>query len=91
MAVNRFINLSNSGQVAAGACILEGMYVNSTSSGTVKLYHGTSGADTGTPMNGTITPAIGYHYLGSLDATAGVYASLSNTINVTFHIRQEDR
>ena len=87
---NSFINLSTSGAVLSGEGILEGMYVNSTSSGTVILFHGTSEVNSGDPIAGKITPVIGYHYLGSLKTTAGVYASFGGTLNATFHIRSED-
>ena len=87
---NTFKNLSSSGAVITGAGILSGMYVHSTSSGTIKLWHGTSEANTGAPIGNTMTPAAGYHYLGDLDTSAGVYAGIANTIDVTFHIRVAD-
>ncbi len=87
----KYINLTSSGAVFAGEGILSGMYVNSTSSGTVKLLHalnltGTAYADEGDgkAIAGVITPAIGYHNLSNLHATVGVYAWMSGTIDVTF-------
>lgn len=91
MAVKtRVVNLSASGQVITGECWLEGFYVNSTSSGTLKLWHGTAGANTGEPISDTMTPAVGWHYLAGLHATAGIYAGIANTLNVSFHYRTAD-
>lgn len=88
---NRPKVLTASGLVANGECVLSGMYVNSTSSGTITLYNSAStSVDSGVNLGGTITPAVGYHSLGNLHATAGVYAVLANTINVTFHIKESD-
>lgn len=87
--VNRFVNLTASGQLLAGGGVIESMYVNSTSSGTMIIYHGTAAANTGRVISaGTLTPAAGFHYLGNLDATAGAYVELGGTIDVTFHIQE---
>lgn len=90
---NKPYNLTAStNSVRAGECWLEGMYVNSTSSGVIHLYNGTSTAvQLGSTLGGDITPGAGYHYLGNLHATAGLSVQLvSGTINVTLHIREED-
>jgi hypothetical protein len=89
----KFKNLTSSAVVAAGDCILEGMYVNSTSSGEIHIYHSATGTTETQvwPIAGTMTPAAGYHYLGNLHATAGVYVGVqAGTINVTFFTRESD-
>lgn len=74
------VNLTSSGAISTGACQLLGFYVNSTSSGTVVIKDGGSG---GTAISGTITPAIGWHSFPAQIGTSA-YATLANTINVTF-------
>jgi len=86
-----FVNLTSSGQVAVGGCVVDSMYVNSTSSGVIRLYNGLTAVDTGAIIGGNITPAAGFHFLGNLDSTVGLYCSVvSGTIDVTFHIRNRD-
>ena len=75
-------NLTASGAVKAGECWLAGMYVNSTSTGTVKLYDYLTAS--GTVIFNTITPAIGYHSLGNVHCTIGCYADIGGTLDVTF-------
>lgn len=88
--MNTYKNLTASGIVIPGEGVLEGMYVNSTTSGTLILYASPSSAtNVGRIIStGTITPAAGYHYLGNIHSTAGVYAALGETINITFHIKE---
>lgn len=83
MPANSYKNLTASGQIKAGFGRLVGMYVNSTSGGTVKLWNSLSA--TGDVMNNTITPAVGYHKLGNAAFTTGCYATLGGTIDVTFY------
>lgn len=89
--------LSASGQVAGGTAMsttplqgaenttlpgtIMGFYVNSTSSGTIVLSAGS--ASGGTALTGTITPAVGWHTL-PITSPTGIYATLANTISVTF-------
>lgn len=88
---NTFANLSASGVVINGEGILSGMYVNSTTSGAIVLYSGVTATNTGKVIGGTITPAIGYHNLGNLHATAGVYVGIpTGAINVTFFVKSTD-
>jgi hypothetical protein len=86
--MNSYKNLSASGAVIPGEGVLESMFVNTT--GSMILYASPSAAaNTGRIIStATITPAAGFHYLGSIHSTAGVYCSISNgnTLNVTFHI-----
>jgi hypothetical protein len=85
----KFVNLTSSGAVITGEGVLTDMYVNSTSSGAFKLVHGdgTTYADTGNTRGGVITPAAGYHNLGNIHATAGIYLwGTAGTFDVTLHI-----
>lgn len=78
-----YVNLTASALVRTGAGILVGMYVNSTSSGTIKLWDNTSAATT--VINNTITPAIGYHPLGNTAFATGLYATIASTLDVTLY------
>jgi len=77
-----YTNLTASGQVLAGEGWVAGMYVNSTSSGTVKLYDYLTAS--GEVIFNTITPAVGYHSLGNVHCTIGCYAEVGATLDVTF-------
>lgn len=76
-------NMTASAVVRTGTGILVGMYVNSTSTGTIKLWDNT--AASGTVLNNTITPAIGYHSLGNAIFSTGLYATIANTLDVTLY------
>lgn len=78
-----YSNITASVLVRTGAGILVGMYVNSTSSGTIKFWDNTSAATT--VINNTITPAIGYHPLGGASFATGLYATIANTLDVTLY------
>lgn len=75
-------NLTASGQVLAGEGWVAGMYVNSTSAGTVKLYDYLTAS--GAVIFNTITPAIGWHSLGNVHCATGCYAAIGTTLDVTF-------
>lgn len=78
-----YSNITASALVRTGAGILVGMYVNSTSSGTIKFWDQTSAA---VPViNNTITPAVGYHPLGNAAFATGLYATIANTLDVTLY------
>ena len=75
------INLTASGVVSKAGGQLLGFYVNSTSSGTVVLRSGaTSGASA---VTGTITPSAGWNP-APFDFPNGCYATIANTLDVTF-------
>lgn len=78
-----YTNITASTLIRTGAGILVGMYVNSTSSGTIKFWDNTSAATT--VINNTITPAIGYHPLGNAAFTTGLYATIGSTLDVTIY------
>lgn len=87
--VTKYVNLTASAIVQAGAGVLHGMYVNSTSSGTVKLWDGL--AATPTVINNTITPAVGFHFLGDVRFNTGLYAEMGGTSrDITFYIKIAD-
>lgn len=83
MPENTYKNMTATGAVKTGFGRLVGMYVNSTSAGTVKLWDNTSAA--GTVINNTITPAIGYHNLGNISFNTGCFATIGGTLDVTFY------
>lgn len=58
---------------------LIGFYVNSTTAGTI-VFHDADGATN--PVTGTITPAIGWHFLPISFGTA-LHIVIGGTINVT--------
>ena len=74
------VNLTASGAIYGGKAKLIGFYVASTSSGTLILKDGGS---SGTAITGTITPAVGWHWLPA-DFATSAYATIANTLNVTF-------
>jgi len=78
-----YTNITASTLIRTGAGILVGMYVNSTSTGTIKFWDNTSAATT--VINNTITPAIGWHNLGNAAFTTGLYATIASTLDVTIY------
>lgn len=83
MTDSTYRNLTASALVKTGYGTLKGMYVNSTTAGTIKFWDNTSAATT--VINNTITPAVGYHNLGSVAFTTGLYATIGGTLDVTLH------
>lgn len=82
---SQYANKTASALIKTGKGVLRGMYVNSTSSGTIKFWDNTSAA--GTIINNTITPAIGYHSLGNAAFTIGLYVSIGATLDVTLYFQ----
>lgn len=84
MTSSTYLNLTASGSVKTGQGVLKGMYVNSTNAGTIKFWDNTAGS--GTVINNTITPAIGYHDLGGAAFSTGCYATIGGTaLDVTLY------
>lgn len=83
MGGSKYTNLTASALVKTGAGILKGMYVNTTTGGTIKFWDNTSAATT--VINNTITPAVGYHNLGNANFNTGLYATIANTLDVTLY------
>jgi hypothetical protein len=78
------VNLTSSGAITAGANgSMLGFYVNSTNAGTLVIKDGGSG---GTARTGTITPAVGWHFLPLMGvSSSGLYATIAGTaLDVTF-------
>ena len=80
---NNYANKTASALIKTGRGTLVGMYVNSTSAGTIKLWDNTSAATT--VINNTITPGIGYHNLGNVAFNTGLYATIGGTLDVTIY------
>lgn len=76
-------NITATGVVTANPGTLTGFYVNSTTTGTLVLKDGGSG---GTAITGTITPAIGWHFLpASFGKAGGLHATIAGSaLDVTF-------
>ena len=74
-------NLTATGAVTSNPGTLIGFYVNSTTAGTIVFRDGGSA---GTVITGTITPAIGWHYLpAGFGLAGGLHATIANTLDVT--------
>jgi hypothetical protein len=71
--------------VKNGLGILRGMYVNSTSSGTIKIYDSLTQANT--VMFNTITPAVGFHNFGDVAFNTGLSVTIGGTLDVTLIYR----
>lgn len=84
---NKFINITSSQLVKTykgTTNILVGMFVNSTSSGTIKFWDSLTAA--GTVINNTITPAAGNYYaLGNAGFSTGLFATIGGTLDVTLY------
>lgn len=83
----KYTNLTASALIKTGFGSIKGMYVNSTSAGTIKFWDNTSAATT--VINNTITPAVGYHALGPAPEGAsfanGLYVTIGGTLDVTIY------
>ena len=77
------INFTGTGNVTSATgtqpVAVTGFYVNSTSSGTLVFRSGGSG---GTVIDGTITPAIGWHWF-PIVSDPPLHVTVGGTINVT--------
>lgn len=78
------VNLTATGVISECAGGLLGFFVNSTSSGTIVLSTGGSATSGGTAITGTITPTAGTFYRFPAQINDRLYATLANTIDVTF-------
>jgi len=83
MTSTKYTNLTASTLIKTGYGRLVGMYVNSTTAGTIKFWDNTSAATT--VINNTITPAVGYHNLGNVAFSTGLFATIGGTLDVTLH------
>lgn len=90
LKAGRAVNLTASGAITAEArTSILGFYVNSTNAGTLVVKDGGSG---GAALTGTITPAIGWHFLPVTGGSgSGLYATIGGTaLNVTFIVMPPD-
>lgn len=76
------VNRTTTGDVTTANCVLLGFYVNSTTAGTVVFRKGGSA---GTVLNGTITPAIGFHRFPA-SCPGGLHVTVGGTIDATFFV-----
>ena len=92
MAVNTWVAMTSSVQVLAGKGTIEGLYVFTTSSGLLRLFHGTTATNTGKIITtANWTPVAGWNYLGNIDCTAGLYVGLqAGSINGMFLRRERN-
>jgi hypothetical protein len=79
------INLTSSGQVLTAPGTVKGFFVNSTSSGTIRIADALS-AGSGY-VGGVITPGAGQFYQYPAMVANGCYITISGTIDVTFFVR----
>ena len=76
------INSATSTELKKGAGELVGFYVTSTSSGTITFYDDNDGTCSSGQKTGTITPAVGWHFL-PLPFSTAICALTASTIDVT--------
>ena len=79
-----YTKLTASGQVLAGEGWLAGMYVNTTTTGSIALYDYLEATGDTLLMFNASSPSIGYHSLGNVHCTTGCYADLGAAADVTF-------
>jgi hypothetical protein len=79
--IGQYKNMTATANVLPRQGALLGFYVNSTTGGTIQFYDSAT-TGTGTPITGVITPVVGWHEI-PVGVTAGVYAVIANTLNVT--------
>lgn len=79
---NTGTNISANTLIRTGQTVIRGIYVNSTSSGVLKIWDNTSAA--GTVKFNNFTPAVGWQNLGDVLCSTGLYVSvISGTIDCT--------
>ncbi len=76
-----WVRVTATGIVLAFPCQIIGLYANSTSGGTIRMSDSASGA--GSPVGGTITPALGMQWFPAIFLN-GLFVTISGTLDVTF-------
>ena len=76
------VNATATGNISTADCAMLGFYVNSTTGGTIVFRKGGSG---GTVLDGTITPAIGFHRFPA-SCKGGCHVTIANTLDVTVFV-----
>lgn len=84
----RPVNITATGTVCAGSCVLIGFYVNNTTAGTLVLRTGANGTSSGTAIGGTITPAIGFNDYHAI-CPGGLHATVGGAIDATFMVVEQ--
>lgn len=82
----QYVNGTADKQVKVGAGKLYGIFCNSTSTGTFKLYDSGASSTSDPAICGTVTPAAGGSYLQSAAGmffSKGLYIDIANTIDYT--------
>lgn len=78
------VEIATSGVVSSVPCKVAGFFVNSTSSGTLKLWDNAT-AGSGTVLNNTISlSTVGFYPLANMQTVNGLYATIGGTLDVTF-------
>lgn len=75
-------------ETTANAGTILGFLCNSTTSGTVVLAFATAAGGAGTAFTGTITPTAGTWYPLPVSSPTGIYATIANTLSLTFVVVQ---
>lgn len=78
------VNLTASALAKTGPGFLHGIFVATTTSGTIKLWDNTSAA--GTVLVNTFTPTAPGWYELPFAFTTGLYVTIANTIDCTLSI-----
>lgn len=78
----RYVNITTSQAIKASNGWLTGVFVNSSTSGTLKLYDNPSAAS-GTVICNTFTPSLGWNPL-PVHFQLGLYATVGGTLDCTF-------
>jgi hypothetical protein len=81
MGGTAYLNITSSQAIKATSGILTGIFVNSSSSGTLKLYD--NAAATGTVICNTFSPTVGWNPLPVM-FQSGLYATVGGTLDCTF-------
>lgn len=85
---SNYVDLTASALVKTGPGILVGMFVNSTSAGTIKFWDSTTAS--GTVINNTITPAAGQFYKLGNASFQNLYATIGGTaLDVTLYYQRQ--
>jgi len=74
------VRLTSTNAISLQAGHLIGFYVASTTLGTIVLR---DGGASGTQVTGTITPAVGWHFL-NIEFSTSAHATIGGTLDVTF-------
>lgn len=88
MEANKYRNLTASALVATGQGVIEGIIINSHTSGTLKLWDNTSAATT--VICETMSFAVGERFIPMYDINfaVGLYATIAGTANITIVYKQ---